>query len=87
MRHFPNVTDSDLEKFQEVQSDVNEFKNYPGVEDNTTAEEQILKYIKCGHLAAFETLEEANEALGGASAVQKGIGLIVKERFGVIKSG
>ena len=69
-----------------IQSELEHFANYPGVEEDDTAEQEIVKHINAGRLAAFNTIEETRKALGGNDPILNKIGIITKERAGTIKN-
>ena len=54
------------------------------MDGDPTVEDDISKQVVVGHLAAYDTLDDLRPAVGGEPVLNK-IGLIVKERNGVIK--
>ena len=68
----------------ELTCDVTTFRNYAGVEEHSTTEEEMQAHIDKHHLREFDTFEELSQYVGGKPTLSK-IGLIAKIRNGVTK--
>ena len=61
------------------------FRNYSGVEEERTIEEEMQNHLDKGRLAALDTYDLLKEFVGGEPILNK-LGVIVKIRNGVRKA-
>ena len=61
------------------------FRNYQGVEEQQITDDELAAHLEKDHIAAFDTLEELEQFVGGDVALNK-LGLIIKTRAGVTKA-
>ena len=82
---FPTISDEDKEDHDELRCDIDDFVNYPGVEQDDTVEIETVKHLQAGRLAAYYHIAEVRQALNGDEPILNKIGIITRERGGVIK--
>lgn len=82
---FPELHDEPEQSVNTVFTDYDTFANYAGVEDDEVALEDVQKHIAKGHLKSFDSLDDLRVFLGGADPILNKIGIISKERAGVVK--
>ena len=63
---FSVLEENEPESFEEVTTDIHTFENYPGIDDDQAAIDEIDGHIIAGHLYATTSLSEARMKLGGA---------------------
>ena len=69
--------------------DVDEFRNYAGVEANEVTEPELQSHIDSKHLAEFDSMKELNEFVGATPdrpAILNKLGHIIKMRNGISKA-
>ena len=71
--------------YENLQCDLQNFRNYQGVEESEITETELLGHLDKGHLAAFDDLESLRAFVHGEPILNK-LGLITKTRNGVTKS-
>ena len=78
---WPIVEDDEaMFAYWDLQTDLDIFQNYKGVEDNPAAQEAIQGYVDKGFLKSFGTLDECIRALKGSTPVLSKLGCITKTR-------
>ena len=81
---FPCLDDVAGLSPEQLSCDIESFQNYPGVDGDDDAIEDIVEHIAKGHLKAFASVEELRNFLGSEPILNK-IGIITKERAGIVK--
>ena len=82
---FPETIVPPYMGHDDLHCDVQQFKNYPGVEDSEITETELQGHLDKQHLAAFGSPEELEDFVGGKPILNK-LGLITKVRNGIKKS-
>ena len=82
---FPDLHDSPEESVDSISTDFESFSNYSGVEGDDVAIQDIKHHISKGHLMAFDSEAELRVFLDGQEPVLNKIGIISKERAGIVK--
>ena len=67
---------------QDLQCDHQQFKNYPGVEEQDITDKELSAHLEKGHVAACDSFGELSDFVDGEPTLSK-IGLIAKTRNGV----
>jgi len=82
---FPQAVVPPYMGHESLQCDIQNFRNYKGVEESDITETELQGRLDKKHLAAFGSPEELREFVGGEPILSK-LGLITKVRNGVSKS-
>ena len=82
---FPEAEVKPYMGFEDLHCDVQNFRNYEGVEDSEVTETELQGHLDKGHLAAFSSVDGLREFVGGEPILNK-LGLITKIRNGIKKS-
>jgi hypothetical protein len=82
---FPPVEEAQPESYDGLVSDLNTFRNYPGIEDDQSVETQLRDFCLKGYMTKCDTLQQVRALLGGRDPVLSKIGQIVKTRKGRTK--
>lgn len=83
---FPIIGDEPSEANEDVYTDFASFANYSGVDDDDeVAVDDIKMRILKGHLKSFDSESELRSYLGGLQPVLSKIGIISKDRAGIMK--
>ena len=79
---FPDVSAPSEQAPEDLRCDLDTFRNYAGVEDHATTEGGMRNHMDKHHVAAFDTIGELREYVGGEPILSK-LGIIEKVRNGV----
>jgi hypothetical protein len=81
----PATNDSPELNVDDLETDFDNFRNYAGVDDDDTAEQEVASHEKSKHVREFSSFQELVDFLYGELPILSRIGLIIKEKGGVIK--
>lgn len=82
---FPEITGEAPASAESHYTDLENFANYTGVDDDFTAENEAKAHLQKQHLRAFSNIDDLRSFLGEEPILNK-IGLIVKTKNGQTKS-
>ena len=68
---------------QDLHCDEQQFRNYPGVEDQNITDAELTAHLEKGHMVAFDTYAELSEFVDLQEPILNKLGLIVKTRNGI----
>ena len=71
---------------QDLHCDEQQFRNYPGVEDQDITDAELAARLAKGHLVAFDTHAELTAFVASYELILNKLGLIVKTRNGIAKA-
>ena len=66
---------------QGLHCDEQQFRNYPGVEEQDITDAELAAHLAKGHLAAFDSYAELTEFVDCPEPILNKLGLIVKTRW------
>ena len=71
---------------EDIYCDEQQFRNYPGVEEQEITDAELSAHLDKGHLCAFDTHKELAKSVGPARPTLNQLGLIVKTCNGITKA-
>ena len=71
---------------QDLHCDEQQFRNYPGVEEQDITDAELAAHLKKGHIVAFDTYAELAQFVDSDEPILNKLGLIIKTRNGITKA-
>ena len=71
---------------QDIHCDEQQFRNYPGVEENAITDAELSAHLEKGHIAAFDSYAELAQFVDSDNPILNKLGLIINTRNGITKA-
>ena len=71
---------------EDLRCDKQQFRNYPGVEEQAITDAELSSHLEKGHIVAFDTYAELAQFADAEEPILNKLGLIVKTRNGITKA-